>query len=262
MMKTTHIAFYQDALYDCPLLRGQVLTDIDDLRLFMEYHAFAVWDFMSLIKSLQNHIVPSGNVWLPSPESTAVGRLINEIVLCEETDDNLGGGHISHFDLYITAMNEVGANTKPILSFINKLRTNRKLSLNQLLLELPLPARKFCESTFAVIATDQPHKIAGAFAFGRERVIPSMFTQILSQMEATGIQAPKFKYYLERHIDVDGNAHGPAALDMVDYLCGDDPVKHLEAERAALDAIHARITLWKDVQRVIEDVKRVKFGAA
>lgn len=249
---------YQQALNNHPLLVGDVLQTIDDVRTFMGYHVYAVWDFMSLIKSLQHHVVPSTSVWVPASENTAVGRLINEVVLGEETDIGPFGGHMSHFDLYVGAMAEIGADTDPINEFVQQLRTNKKLSLNQMLLSLPTPARNFCNSTFEFIATGKPHVIAAAFAFGRERVIPGMFTSVVQQMEARGLTAPQFKFYLDRHIHLDGEEHGPASIQMVEALCGGDPEKITEAETAALDAITERVKFWTAVQRVIEQVRAVK----
>jgi hypothetical protein len=56
---------------------------IHDLHTFLENHVFAVWDFMSLLKALQNKLTCTTTPWLPigNPE---IRYLINEIVVAEE----------------------------------------------------------------------------------------------------------------------------------------------------------------------------------
>lgn len=234
-----------------PLLTMNTIQTIHDLRTFMEHHVFAVWDFMCLAKSLQNHICPSGDIWLPVEGTrNENARLINEIILCEESDRDMGGGSISHFDLYLQAMHEIGAKTDHINRFVEHVsRYGIDSALN---LQLHYNTSfEFVHNTFAQINTKNAHEVAAAFTFGRETVIPDMFKSILNQLQIDRNKAPKFYYYLERHIEVDGDEHGPAAEKLVENLCGTDPLKYIEAERAALQAIDARIRLWDGVEEAI-----------
>ena len=242
------------------LFQGDCLKTLDQLHIFMEHHVYAVWDFMSLIKSLQMHICPSTECWVPTRWARAgLARFVNDIVLGEESDIDLGGtGSITHHDLYAQAMLEIGANGRNFESFIERVRN---LGFDDAMenAEVPPASTSFMKTTFSFIHTKEPHIIAGAFAFGREKLIPPMFTKILNQMRITAHDAPKFHYYLQRHIDLDGDEHGPAAVHLVETLCDNDPVKIHEAETSALDALDARIRLWDAVYRIFNDPNEMKI---
>jgi hypothetical protein len=97
------------------LLTHSIYQEIDrpdSLRLFMEHHVFAVWDFMSLLKALQRRLCCVEVPWLPAADPLG-SRLVNEIVLAEESDDDGQGGFASHFELYRRAMKRCGANSPP-----------------------------------------------------------------------------------------------------------------------------------------------------
>ena len=225
-----------------PILVTNTIQTMDDLHIFMQTHAYAVWDFMSLLKTIQHNIVPSTNLWLPSKGNRSeLGRMINEIVLCEESDIVPGGGHMSHFDMYLLAMKEVGIDTKILELFIHymSMDTTRKpydICSDKI-------AVNFMRTTFDLIDRG-PHCAAAAFAFGRETILPQVFERLLNLLELNELAAPKFHYYLQRHIEVDGDDHGPMSLQLVDYFIDNDPTKLIEAERAALDAIDARIQMF------------------
>lgn len=244
-----NIQLKETELFSHPLLSTNMIQTKADLCVFMEHHVYAVWDFMSLAKALQHRVCPSGDVWLPVQHTRdESARLINEIVLGEESDVDLGGGSISHFDLYLQAMSEVGADTETVQKFIKSVE---KKGIDWSLEHcdfVPESARKFMRSTFDFIASDEKHIIAAAFTWGREHVIPDMFKGILQQLNINSYTAKKFHYYLERHIELDGDDHGPAAMRLVENLCGENPLAYVEVERTAIDAINARIEFWNAVE--------------
>ncbi|RNL95255.1 DUF3050 domain-containing protein [Sinomicrobium pectinilyticum] len=224
----------------------------DDLRLFLEYHVFAVWDFMSLLKALQQKLTCTTTPWIPTgaPE---LRYLVNEIVLAEETDINKEGKHQSHYEMYLEAMKECQADTSRIENFIADLLSLKNILVDIKLSELPQAVKDFLNFTFFLIEEGKPHKIASAFTFGREDLIPEMFTAILREMQRNfpefGIN--KLVYYFGRHIELDQDEHGPMALRMVDELCEDNEQKWKEAGEAASTALQMRIALWDTIEEEI-----------
>jgi hypothetical protein len=260
LLSLNKIQKLQDQLENHPLLNGSYIKDITDLHIFMEHHVFAVWDFMCLLKSLQKHVCPSNDYWVPTRNiRTGAARLINEIVLAEESDLDLDGkSSISHHDLYCQAMLEVGADADLIDKWVESIRDSDVYTAFE---EVAIPdaSLKFVRKTFQFIETGEPHIIAAAFCFGRENVIPLMFSKILKNIGLAEAQCPKFYYYLNRHIQIDGDEHGPASIKLVEDLCDHDPIKLFEAEKAAIEAIEARIELWDDLLDIIKN-RRSEFS--
>ncbi|MGA2869023.1 MAG: DUF3050 domain-containing protein [Verrucomicrobiota bacterium] len=226
---------------------------LPDLRCFMEHHVFAVWDFMSLLKALQASTAPTQTPWLPAPQP-ALRRFINEIVLGEECDEYQGQGtkqFISHFELYLLSMEEVQADTRPIRRFIATVKES-SLEAALRLPGIPQPVVQFVRSTFQFIEEKKDHCIASAFAFGREDLIPAMFGALLDRMKISETIAPDFHYYLKRHTQLDGETHGPLALQLVAALCGQDARREQEARQAAEKALQARIVFWDGVEAAIK----------
>jgi len=226
------------------------LTSITALRVFMEHHVYAVWDFMSLLKALQRAVTCIEIPWVPCGDPAA-RRFINEIVLDEESDKvSLDGdlpAAISHFELYLKAMERVGAETRGIHEFLMRVRAGELIGVALTEAPVPEPARQFVLTTMEVVGTNRVHAIAAAFTFGREQAIPAMFLQIVEALDDADDRTATLITYLKRHIDMDGDDHGPLSLRLLAGLCGDDRGHWDESTGAAIAALQARKRLWDGV---------------
>jgi hypothetical protein len=170
-------------------------------------------------------------------------------VLDEESDD-IDGEYLSHFELYLRAMDEVGADTAPIRSLTEMLVVGAPLAVALQESSLPTAARMFLTTTFELL--EQPvHVRASVFFHGRERVIPQMFERVLATLEYEGLSAPSLRQYLVRHIEADGARHGPLSERLARRLCEGDARKAEQAERGAERALCARLELWDAIAREI-----------
>lgn len=221
-----------------------------DLRCFMAHHVYSVWDFMSLIKYLQSVVAPAQFPWVPQGDGN-VRRFINELVLEEESDEISPGAFASHFELYHQAMAEVGADTAPSLNFVGVVQ-REGIDVALALPGVPAPSRQFTATTFGFIRRNKPHEVAAALALGREHIIPGMFRAILKRMGVTEQQAPRFHFYLNRHISLDEDFHAPLSLRLLNGLCQNDPKRIDEAVEAANMAVAARVAFWDGVYRALK----------
>jgi len=224
------------------------LSELAALRAFMRSHVFAVWDFMSLLKTLQRRLTCVDVPWLP-PEDTACARMLNEIVLAEETDEVRPGEYRSHFELYLEAMREVGEDGEAVRRFLDALRAGK--APEEAAVHAPEAARAFVCNTLAMTRADT-HQVAAAFLLGREQLLPDVFERVLRAVEPLGNACASLRLYLERHIQLDGEEHGAQAELLLRRLCGEDADKWREAESAARASLSAREALWDGVLREID----------
>jgi len=126
------------------------IKNLTDLQRFAESHVFAVWDFMSLLKSLQIQLTSVSLPWMPV--GTADTRyLINEIVTGEESDVDQAGNRTSHFELYLQAMDQMGASTQKIQSLLTALRGGKQIDSAISESDLPDSVKVFLAFTFEVV---------------------------------------------------------------------------------------------------------------
>lgn len=222
----------------------QAVNTLTALRAFMERHVVCVWDFMSLVKSLHRDIVGWSLPWVP-PRDAHAARLLNEIVLDEESD-SVDGSYLSHFELYVLAMGEVGADAAPITRLVDGVRAGHHVTEAAHAAGVPEACRDFLRTSFALL--EQPlHARAAAFYYGRELAIPRMFLPLLERIEASGLRCDGLRTYLTRHIEHDGERHGPMSWQLLERLCQGDAGKWRDARSAAKMALEARLALWNAI---------------
>ena len=235
------------------------IRDIQSLQIFMEAHVFAVWDFMSLLKRLQRDLTCIEVPWLP-PRDPQAAQLINQIVLGEETDSGPNGEPVSHLELYLGAMREVGANTASFELFRTALANGATLADAFDHAAVAPFIREFTGHTLQIASGAPLLAVMASFFYGREDVIPRMFSNLLEKWRIGANRAPMFVYYLERHIEVDSDQHGPAAKAILAAATADDPGRALQVLSAARQSIEARIKLWDGLLSSLNDWKH--FGGA
>ena len=232
------------------------LETIEDIKIFTQDHVFAVWDFMSLLKALQIELTCVSIPWVPRKKGKLT-QFINEIALAEESDVDLSGESKSHFEMYLDAMGRMGSDTQKIEIFMSKITQNMPVSEALDFAEVPDAVKNFVKVTFDTIYSNDAHRIASAFTFGREDLIPDMFIEIIQQTHEQE-SFEDFLYYLNRHVELDGDSHGPLSLEMIVELCGDDQQKWSEVLATAKASLEVRISLWDYIADTISNHKLEK----
>jgi hypothetical protein len=223
------------------------ISSLDDFRIFMEHHVFAVWDFFTLAKRIQREVTCIDLPWLP-PADGSHARLINDIVLSEESDEDGRGGYQSHFQLYLEAMSEIGASRALIDGYIGRLRSDDSDPIEALNAPtIPPCVRTFVAQTLTTAFHGKPHEVAASLCFGREHLIPDMFPGLLAELKQMNDPPERLSFYLERHILLDEHEHAPLALRLVESLCNGDEGRLSEASATARAALEARIGLWDGI---------------
>jgi hypothetical protein len=231
-----------------------------DLRLFMEDHVFAVWDFMSLLKRLQQDMTCITVPWFPAGNAKAA-RLINDIVIGEETDVDPDGSYVSHLDLYRRAMADTGASTLQFDRFCSLVQVGVPVEVALARIGAPRHVRAFVGHTMALANSGATEEVLAAFFYGREDIIPEMFRRLLKTLYGTKHNNDRlrhFIYYIDRHIELDGDSHGPMGRELLENLVAGSPHRHERVLHAACNSIQARIELWNGTLSKLRNSRSVE----
>ncbi len=219
------------------------LSNLDNVRYFIKYHVYAVWDFMAYLKALQRKVTCVDLPWRPNG-NRLTRQLINDIVLEEENDRTPDGEFASRFETYREAMSRINADTDGIDGLLDRLHNGADLTTALQHPDVPDANRSFVE-TWNIARDRQPHRIAAAFTFGREDLIPDMFQLHVEELyEEAEDQLELYHYYLKRHMELNEEEHSPMSLRMPVQLCGDVGRRWAEAQEAAQQELTSRHRLW------------------
>ncbi|EMR02057.1 DUF3050 domain-containing protein [Cesiribacter andamanensis] len=223
----------------------QQFETLDDIREFMEHHVFAVWDNLSMLKALEASISSTTPSWTPS-EEPQTNRIVNEMLVEEESDSDGNGGYISHFELYRQAMHQAGAKTYLIDRLLVLLQQEDSLqaALDKEV-SLPQSIKNYLLQNWAISHCGKAHKIAAAYFLGREDLVSELLHKLDTELIHHHQQdLALFREYLQRHTRIDQQERDQRISQVMTELCGEDEQKWQEAEEAAKAALEARYALW------------------
>ena len=123
----SNLTKYREEIVNHPLYKK--LNSVEDIAVMMEHHVYAVWDFMSLLKALQSLLTCTTSPWKPVGDGK-IRQLVNSIVLEEESDVDKENNPLSHYEMYIDAMKQCGANTSAIENFVSNVSATNIPSVN------------------------------------------------------------------------------------------------------------------------------------
>src|SRR5437588_4478364 len=210
-----HLATLRAGLLDHPIYAE--VASVADLRRFMQDHVFAVWDFMSLLKRLQRDVTCTRVPWFPADNPRAA-RLINDIVIGEETDIGPDGSYVSHLALYLRAMGEIGASTRQFEKFRSLVLVGVPVEVALTRIGAPPHVQTFVAHTMALANSGSTEEVLAAFFYGREDIIPEMFGRLLNTLygaKHNNDRLRHFIYYIDRHIELDGDSPGPMGRELL-----------------------------------------------
>src|SRR5690348_10261582 len=253
-----HLCSLRAALLDHPIYSN--IVSVADLGSFMEDHVFAVWDFMSLLKRLQQDMTCITVPWFPADNAKAA-RLINDIVIGEETDVDPDGSYVSHLALYLRAMREIGAGTRQFEKFRSLVLVGIPVEVALRRIGAPPHVQAFVAHTMALANSGSTEEVLAAFFYGREDIIPEMFRRLLDTLYGAKHNKDRmrnFIYYIDRHIELDGDSHGPMGRELLEDLLANSPNRGEQARRAACSSIEARIRLWNGTLSKLRNARGVE----
>ena len=147
-----------------------------DIRRFLESHAYAVWDFMTLLEAFQN---PDGDT---QPWDPPVGyQFADDFVHRVGFREGDSGRPRPHFDEYYSAMELLDADTDGIRILLEAIEDGRSADRALSMANPPVEARQHVQTTLDIAQTGDPTRIAGAI-LARRDIMPDEFSADLNRV--------------------------------------------------------------------------------
>jgi hypothetical protein len=128
--------------------------------------------------------------------------------------------------------------------------SSKKLSLDEIytLIYKLSPSEvvaKFVEYNIKTAITKPITDVVAIFYFGRENLIPQMFERFINQSSIKSTQY--LKYYLQRHIEIDSEDHGPKMLKLLNFVTNNNTQNIKNCINIGIDSIIKRTELWDNI---------------
>ena len=226
------------------------LHDEASLRLFVEHHVICVWIYNYLMRDLYqeiaNHIQP-----MSSQVQKEAIRLISELVLEEEVDEQNDGTLISHMEIYLEAMQDLGADVGPIMSFFDLLESGKDWVEAARQAHFPIESQLYFEK-INVFFESPVHERAALLFYEGEPYVPDSFLNKLNVLSQTAKTARLLEYF-EKHIEGLKRPGFSAIGRLVELFCGDDEDLNAAAEARAEEAMKIRLEFWGQIAGKLSD---------
>lgn len=235
-----------DELTQHPILHA--VSDRAGLRVFMASHVYAVWTHISLVKRLQHELTSVAVPWVP-PRSRHAARLINELVTGVECDLDADGAPISHYELYLDAMQNVGADTRSIRRFVQLIDDGSSSALERAFDSATTPqhVRTYVRHALRVARQGSLAQVMGCFLHERDISLQQSITRLLAEWTRTSPALPRLAYYLERHSQLECGRHAERLQRVVQELDSTSPRFADDVLASARESLGTRIRFWDGV---------------
>lgn len=217
------------------------IFDDYSLRLFVEHHVVCVWSYNYLLRNIYQELVSMIQPLNSQAQKEAL-RIISEAILEEEVEEQTDGSLLSHLEIYLEAMQELGADVGPILSFFDMQESGASWQESLAASHFPASVAQYARSMGELF--ERPlHERAAVLFYEGEPFIPDTFLNRLGQLGARH-DVNRLLDYFERHIEGLKRPGFSTSGRLVEIFCGDNPQLNDEAEKAAEQAMQIRIDLW------------------
>ncbi len=220
------------------------IFDDYSLRLFVEYHVVCVWAYNYLLRDIYQELVSMIQPLNSQSQKEAI-RLISETILEEEVEEQNDGSLLSHLEIYLEAMQALGADVGPILSFFDMQESGSTWEEALEEARFPPAVARYAQGLGRMFARPL-HERAAVLFYEGEPFIPDTFLNRLGQLGAKH-SVNRLLDYFERHIEGLKRPGFSASGRLVEIFCGDNPQLNDEAEKAAEEVMRLRVDLWNNL---------------
>ena len=243
-IKTNRLSLERHRVFD------QLITN-EDLQLFMSWHVFSVWSHMSIIKRLQLEFTCTCLPWTPY-RSAKAAYLINKIVSENESTALTNNTYLSQFELYLCAMEEIGANTFSIRTFVDLIAANMPLQ-DALKISNASPAiDEFVLTNTHIAISGSVEEVLGCMIYADEYISPKSFMRSSAGSALSRFDEEKFSLYLKMCCSTDPHRRHSDITNLLIEQTNGNESRLKTCLDAALGAIKRQANLWDALACKIE----------